>query len=301
MRLSIRTGNRARLAAIVTLAIVSACAALAWPDTRQTSASEASDLSLVQPRDKPSGPVEITSVRGQTTWSDEGSAVTVEVINRSDRRVVAEVWYVLADIATVRPWESPTGEGKPTRVVLMAQQRSKVQIPVKRAPKPGAWTLSLWAHVVDGQRTIHSHGVAATPLVHVLPTNPEVFRRSEPGKYAALTVVEPVGRLVSGTDMDGPDALVSVQPVTQQPVHVELNCYLSKPGTAEPWRHADAIASPVVQVPLTDGTPAVASCAFPSTPTEGTWQLSAFIRRGGEGVSSHEDGLYSSRYLRFGR
>jgi len=294
------SGSSTRIAAVAALTVVSGVVALAWPATEQKPASETSALSLVRPSDKPSGPVEITSIDAQTTWSDAGSTVTVEVTNRSDRRASAQVWYLLADTDTSRPWQSPAGAGKPTDVALQARQRAEVRVPVKTPPQPGVWTLSLWAHTVDGERTTPSHGVAATPLVHVLPTNPDVVRRGEPGRHAALTVVEPVGRLIGGVDGAGPDALVSVQSVTSQPVQVELRCYLAPPGAAEPWRQAETIGSYVVQVPLAAGTPQVASCRFPSVPTQGDWELSAFVRRSGNAeVASHEDGLYSRRKLSF--
>jgi len=55
--------------------------------------------------------------------------------------------------------------------------------------------------------------------------------------------VRRVRRLV-GLDTDsGPDALVSVATTTSQPVRAKLRCYLSRPGTAEPWTDADAFGS----------------------------------------------------------
>lgn len=291
---------RARLVAVVALAVIAAGGSLAWPDTSRTPPNETSALRLVQPADKPSGPVEITSIGADTTWSDKGAVVSVQLTNHSDRAATAEVWYLLADPTTTRPWRAPVGAGEPTKVDLRAHQSIEVQVPVKQQPEPGAWTLSLWAHTLDGKRTSPSHGVAATPLVHVLPTSPDVYRLGEPGKHAALTVVEPVGRLVGGTDTAGPDALVSVQSSTQQPVHVELRCYLAEPGTPEPWNDRGTIGSYVVQVPLPVGAPEVASCKFPSVPDEGEWELSAFLRRSGDtNPGNHEDGLYSRRTLRF--
>lgn len=286
--------------AVAVLAVAAAGASAAWPDTSTPPPNETSKLHLVRPADKPSGPVEITSVDARTTWTDKGSSVAVEVANRSGQPVTAEVWYVLADSDKTRPWAAPVGAGEPTRIDLAARGRAEVQIPVKSAPRPGVWTMSLWAHAADDKGTVPSHGVAATPLVHVLPTVPDVYRLGEPGERAVLTVLEPVGRLVGGDGSVGPDALVSVQSTTQQPVEVELRCYLAEPGTAEPWKDADAVGSYVVKVSLSDAVPEMASCKFRSVPRDGEWELSAFVHRSGTpDTASHEDGLYSRQAVRF--
>jgi hypothetical protein len=277
-------------------------AATAWPRHHRPTVAETASLQLVRPADRPSGPVAVTAVEGRTTWSDAGSVVTARVENRGKRPVTAEVWWLLADPEEKQPWVSPAGRGKPERVHLVAGQSVRIEIPVAVAPSPGVWTLSLWAHTVQGDRTKPSHGVNASPLVTVLPSNPEVYRLGEPGRHAFLNLVEPVGRLVSRGDrgVSGPDALVSVQSATQQPIHLELRCYLAPPDTAEPWEDGKAVGSYVSEVRVTPGAAIVGSCRFPAIPVQGEWQLSAFIRRAGGADGGHEDGLYSQRRLRPG-
>ena len=91
-----------------------------------------------------------------------------------------------------------------------------------------------------------------------------------------------------------------MQSATQQPIHLELRCYLARPDTAEPWKASDAIGSYVTQVRATPGAATVGSCRFPSIPEQGEWQLSAFVRRAGGTGSGLEDGLYSKHRLRLG-
>lgn len=303
------TTNRpaGRMVRMVVIAVLAASSALvataAWPERdRRPVVAETASLQLVRPADRPSGPVAVTAVEGRTIWSDAGSVVTATVENRGDSPVAAEVWWLLADPEQERPWTSPTGRGKPERVRLAARESVRLHLPVAEAPSPGMWTLSLWAHTVQGGRTVPSHGVNASPLVTVLPTDPDVYRLDEPGQHAVLNLVEPVGRLVSGDDraMGGPDALVSVQSTTQQPIHLELRCYLAPPNTAEPWGNDKALGSYVSEVRVTPGTSVVGSCRFASVPEKGEWQLSAFIRRAGGGGSGHEDGLYSQRRISLG-
>jgi hypothetical protein len=297
-------GPMARLVLIAVLVGFSAAvAAAAWPrHHRPVVAAETASLRLVRPADRPSGPVAVTGVEGRTIWSDAGSLVTALVENRGKRPVTAAVWWLLADPEQERPWVSPAGRGKPERVRLDAGETARVAIHVAQAPSPGVWTLSLWAHTVQGGRTVPSHGVNATPLVTVLPTNPDVLRLGEPGVHAILNLVEPVGRLVSGDDREvsGPDALVSAQAATQQPVQLELRCYLAPPGSAEPWRNDAAVGSYVSEVNVTPGAATVGSCRFPQIPRKGEWQLSAFLRRAGSADSGLEDGLYSRRRLSLG-
>jgi hypothetical protein len=294
-----------RTTRMVIIAVLAVCSALvatvAWPEHDRPTVAETAFLQLVRPADRPSGPVAVTGVEGRTIWLDAGSVVTAMVKNNGERPVTARVWWLLADPEAERPWVAPTGQGKPERLRLDAGESARIELPVADPPSPGVWTLSLWAHTVQGDRTKPSHGVNASPLVTVLPTDPDIYRLDEPGRYAIINLVEPVGRLVSGDDREvsGPDALVSVQSATQQPIHLELRCYLALPGTAEPWEAAEAVGSYVSEVRVTSGAATVGSCRFPSIPKQGEWQLSAFVRRAG-GADSHEDGLYSRRRLGLG-
>jgi hypothetical protein len=295
-----------RTARMVMIPVLAVCSALvataAWPERDRPTVAETAFLQLVRPADRPSGPVAVTAVEGRTIWLDAGSVVTATVKNNGDGPVTAKVWWLLADPESEQPWVSPAGRGKPERRRLAAGESARIELPVADPPSPGVWTLSLWAHTVQGDRTKPSHGVNASPLVTVLPTDPDIYRLDEPGRYAILNLVEPVGRLVSGDDrgVGGPDALVSVQSATQQPIHLELRCYLAPAGTAEPWEVDEAIGSYVSEVRVTPGAPTVGSCRFPSIPREGEWQLSAFVRRAGSTDSGHEDGLYSQRRLGLG-
>jgi hypothetical protein len=296
-------GRKARLALIAVLAGISALVTTAaWPEHDRPGIAETASLQLVRPADRPSGPVAVTAVEGRTIWSDAGSVVTATVENRGQGPVTAEVWWLLADPEEEQPWVSPAGRSKPERVHLAAGKSIRMKLPVAGTPSPGVWTLSLWAHTMRGDRTVPSHGVNASPLVTVLPTDPDVYRLGDPGQHAVLKLVEPVGRLVSGGDraVSGPDALVSVQSATKQPIHLELRCYLAPPGTAKPWEDDEAVGSYVSEVDVTPSTAIVGSCRFPSIPMKGEWQLSAFLRRAGGAESGHEDGLYSQRRLRPG-
>ena len=296
-------GPTARLVMIAVLAVCSVLVAtVAWPKHERPEIAETAALQLVRPADRPSGPVAISAVQGRTTWTDAGSVVTATVENRGEQPVTAEVWWLLADPKDKQPWVAPAGRGKPERVRLEAGARVRMELPVAQAPSPGVWTLSLWAHTVQGDRTKPSHGVNATPVITVLPSNPDVYRRGEPGRNAVLSLVEPVGRLVSADDREvgGPDALVSVRSATQQPIHLELRCYLAPPDTAEPWKAGEAVGSYVSELDVTPGAPTIGSCRFPTIPEEGEWQLSAFVRRPGGAAGGLEDGLYSQRRLSFG-
>jgi hypothetical protein len=296
-------GRTARLVMIAVLAVSSVLVAtVAWPKHERPVVAETAALRLVRPADRPSGPVAITAVEGRTTWTDAGSVVTATVENRGEQPVTAEVWWLLADPTEKHPWVAPAGRGKPERVRLVAGTSVRMEIPVAQAPSPGVWALSLWAHTVQGDRTKPSHGVNATPPITVLPSDPDVYRLGEPGRNAVLNLVEPVGRLVSGDDREvgGPDALVSLRSATQQPIHLELRCYLAPPNTAEPWKDDEAIGSYVSEVEVTPGAPTIGSCRFPSIPEEGEWQLSGFVRRPGGAGSGLEDGLYSQRRLSLG-
>lgn len=288
--------------AVASLAALSGVLALLWPAGQSLGAPDSPVARLIRPVDPLTGPVEIIDVDAPITWSDStATSVTVEVRNRGSEPVDADVWWLLAEPGDTRPWVDPVSDGKVQRVRLEPEETEAVVVATDGKPRPGAWTLSLWAHTVDGERTTPSHGTNVTPLVHVLPTHADVFRLTDPGEQAALTVVEPVGRLL-GSEVDGgPDALVSVRSTTQQPVNVELRCYLAPPGVAEPWRHDDTIGSYVEQVPVEVGVPQAATCRFPEVPGDGEWELSAFIRRtGGTAAKTHEDGLYARRALLFG-
>lgn len=287
---------------VALLAALSGVLAVLSPVTQSPSEPDSTVARLVQPVDPPTGPVEITDIDAPVTWSDStATSVTVEVHNRSSKPVDADVWWLLAEPGDARPWVQPASHGKARRVKLDPKETAAVVVTTDGNPRPGAWTLSLWAHTVDDDRTMPSHGTNVTPLVHVLPTHPDVFRLADPGEHAAIMVVEPVGRLLGSEVHGGPDALVSVRSTTQQPAHVELRCYLAPPGTAEPWRHNDAIGSYVEQVSVEIGKPKAATCAFPEVPDGGEWELSAFIRRvGGNEARSHEDGLYARRAVLFG-
>ncbi len=295
---------RARIAVpLAVLAVVSVGVALAWPTSPPVAQAASPELHLFDPVDPPDGPVRIAGVSGGVTWSDRGSSVAVDLTNqRSGRPVVARVWWLLADPRSSAPWEAPAAEGRHVEVTLAPGRTTRVEVPATGDVPPGAWSLSLWAHSVSGGESTHSHGVGVGPLVTVLPTDPQVRRISEPDGRAALTVVEPVGRLVTGEPGDaavGPDALLSLRATTQQPVQVQVRCYLAEPGTAEPWKHDTAVASTAREVELAGQEPQVSSCSFDRLPGAGVWELSAFVRRGGEGAAGrHEDGLYSRRTVR---
>jgi hypothetical protein len=296
-------GRMLRLVMVAVLAVSSVVlATVAWPERDRPPVAESSALQLVRPADRPFGPVAVTGVEGRTTWTDAGAAVTATVKNLGKEPVTAEVWWLLNDPGRKRPWVSPAGRGKTVRVHLDAGMSVRMEIPAAKAPSPGVWTLSLWAHTVQGDTTKPSHGVNAEPVITVVPSDPDVYRLGQPGRNAVLNLVEPVGRLVSGDDrtLGGPDALISVQSATQQPIHLELRCYLAPPETAEPWEDDEAIGSYVTAVDVAPGGPTVGSCRFPSIPEEGEWQLSAFVRRPGSAARGLEDGLYSRRQLSFG-
>lgn len=301
-RFSPRNPANRRRVGVAALAALSGVLALLWPAAQSFGGPDSPVASLIQPVDPPTGPVEVINVDAPITWSDSTvTSVTVDVRNASSEPVDADVWWLLAAPGDARPWVDPASRGKVQRVRLEPGEIAAVVVPTGGKPRPGAWTLSLWAHTVNDDRTTPSHGTNVTPSVHVLPTHPDVFRLTDPGEHAALTVVEPVGRLL-GSEVDGgPDALVSVRAITQQPVHLELRCYLSPPGVAEPWRHDDTIGSYVEEVSVEVGEPQAATCRFPEVPDGGEWELSAFIRRvGGAAAKTHEDGLYARRALLFG-
>jgi len=57
----------------------------------------------------------------------------------------------------------------------------------------------------------------------------------------------------------------------------------------------------VEQLYVDSTQPVAGSCRFPELPHKGTWELSAFVRRGdGPTTQTHEDGLYSRRAVIIG-
>lgn len=297
----------ASVTASATLAAAAASGLLLWPEHASTTIPETPVVQLVSPADEPDGPVEITGLDTNVVWSDQGTSVTMQVTNRSDEPVDATVWWLLALPGEQEPWDNPKAAGERTDVRLRANTTQKVTVPVEKAPASGSYVLSLWAHQVlaDGG-TRHSHGVNAQSLIHVLPVKPDVTRLNDPGRYATLTVIEPVGRLLTADPKGtGPDALVSVQSTSQQPVEVALDCYLApirtgRTASSEPWTDRQAVASESRQVIVSDAVPEVLTCRFDELPHDGDWQLSAFLRRAGaEEGGTHEDGLYSRRTVTF--
>jgi len=275
---------------------VAIVAATIWPQLEVASTATSSRAELVRPAPPADGPVRIVDAATSTVWSDHDVApVKISVSNTSSRAVSARVWWLLAAPGTATPWVKPAARGRPRTIELEAGETRTVGVGASRAVPTGAWTLSLWAHTVrDNGKTQHSHGAATTPTVHVLPTHPDVYRVGEPGGYTALTVVEPVGRLVGIDTETGPDALVSVRATTTQPVAVQLRCYLAPQGTQEPWRSARSYGSHISSGHVEPGAPQAMGCRFPRFPRAGTWELSAFIRLGdADRAGGHEDGLYA--------
>jgi hypothetical protein len=296
------THRSLRFSAATSLAVTAAVsiltAALWWPSPDAVVTASTDAAKLVQPADEPTGPVEITGVATSVTWADSSiPPVRVEVINHAQRPVTAKVWWLLAAPDQTRPWQDPRATSRTVTVKLASSGTTTVVVPGPRRVPTGAWSLSLWAHTVtDPHRTKPSHGVAVTPTVNVLPTDPDVYRLTEPGPHAALGVVEPVGRLAGLPDASGPDALVSVSATTSEPVQVQLRCYLARPGTAEPWTRRHPIGSYVTAQHIEPGVPESMGCRFADLPRHGTWQLSAFLRLpGADGRHAHEDGLYARR------
>ena len=285
-------------AALLALSVV---ATMQWPQAPHSRLPETSIVSLAIPTDAPTGPVEIVGVSASPVWSDSLlPKVTVSVRNLRAEAVTTDVWWLLAPVGKPDPWNGPASRGVPTRIRLAPLETTAVNVAADGVPPEGTWTLSLWAHSVQNQNTEHSHGAATTPIVHVLATHPDVSRLTQPGEHAVLTSLQPAGRLRgTGSDSGSPDALVSVQATTQQPVGVELRCYLAPSGVNEPWTEPRAFGSGVEHL-LADGSGRQqGTCRFPHLPAGGQWQLSAFLRtEGGEAGGAHEDGLYLRQPLR---
>ncbi len=301
------------------LAFCSATAVLFWPDAPSVSVADVVSVQLPRETGEPLGPVELVSVQAPVVWSDvRAPTVTTTVRNTGDEPVDARVWWLLAAPRDLAPWENTRGRSVPVDVSLPAGEAVELELPVAEPPTAGSWRLSVWAHVVpatgDDELTSHSHGAAAFPDVTVLRTGDDVLRLSPPGREVALTGLEATGRLVgddagaeSGGEVGGEfgdeagdgattarrvDGYVALRSATVQPVHVEVQCYLAPPGTAEPWRAESVIASETVTTTV-EAEPRTVPCRFPELPAAGSWELSAFARLPGlDHARGHQDGLY---------
>lgn len=292
-RLRLNQGAGLLVAAMIALTV-----ATQWPQHDPGTTPATSAGHLVEPADPPAGPVEIVDVETPVTWADQKiPPVRITVRNNASGSVTARLWWLLAAPAETKPWANPAASGTARDVLLSPGETRTVSIAGPDRVPTGAWTLSLWAHTDDSDSPSRpSHGVSVTPTVHVLPTHPDVYRLTLPGRHAALEVIEPIGRLVGLDTESGPDALVSVATTTSQPVRVQLRCYISPPGTAEPWTDRDAFGSQVSSLHVEPGAPQTMECRFGDLPRRGTWQLSGFLHLAGiDSARAHEDGLYARR------
>ena len=274
-----RLAPHARTISLAIIAAVALSAGFWWPELRVPTLPDSSALRLLPP-DKPHDVVEIVDVDSGILWADSQPAeVTVMLRNRGSRSVTAEVWWILGSIGDPEPWLNPAGGGDPERVRVPAGEIVEVTIGSDDPPPPGSWNLSLWAHVLRGEDRAHSHGVGATPQIRVLSTRADLVRLGQPDGKALISTLQANGRALGLPATGEPDALVSLAAVSQQPIEVQVRCYLSREPHAEPWLAEGVIASELSPVRLDGTATQVAPCTFPDLPPRGQWSLSAFAWR----------------------
>lgn len=94
-------------------------------------------------------------------WSRTDQArVVVSVTNRATRPVTAKVWWIVGQVGDEHPWLDPVAMSPRTTVALPAAATVAVPIPGTGLPADGSYALSAWTHVVEGQASSPSDGVA---------------------------------------------------------------------------------------------------------------------------------------------
>lgn len=181
-----------RLPARRLLAVVTAVAALAgtlsWPQPSVDVPAEVALLRLARgaPAD---GPVAITGIRTALLWTGPSTPeIAVDVANRSDHRVEALVWWLLAVPGDRQPWRHPVSRSVPVALSLSAGAHRAVQTPSPaRLPAAGSYALSAWVHARSGGGGfIPADGVALAATVVVNPGSMQLRHRVALG--SALTV-----------------------------------------------------------------------------------------------------------------
>lgn len=264
----------------------------AWPEGGTSHLPDTTRLALPT-TDPPDGAVEIVGVEAGALWTDaQPATVAISVRNNDDEPVRAEVWWLLATPGVAKPWVDPGDRGRPERVTLEAGASETVLVESAGAPPVGVWSLSLWAHELDGRRRVHSHGAGAAPWVNVVSTGTGLVRLAEPGGRAVIHSVRPGSRLGGSPAVSGGDVEVALQATVQDPAVVQVRCFLTDRPEAEPWLDGDAVVSGMKELLLDGPVVRTASCAFDELPTHGRWTLSAVAwRQAGFVPGDPEDGV----------
>lgn len=263
---------------LVALTVFSVAVAALWP---RSDTSHLPDTTLVSfPTSPPQGPVEIVGVKAAAVWTDASRPeVSVSVRNNGDVSIRAKVWWLLSARGDTAPWKDPSGTGRPQEVELRAGATKTLQVQATAPAPAGVWTLTLWAHVVQGDTETHSHGGSVTPFISVVSADSGLVQLSGPGGRAVIRSLRPSSRLAARDETATGQAEVSVSATTQQPINVLIQCFLTPGPVARPWLEDRAVASQMQQLLLDGPVPRTGICAFDHLPASGQWSLSAVAWR----------------------